>query len=206
MSPTNAILKHATTNTRLPRSYHINKLKRIKDSNDKNVQGELVIRDESTVDADVEKTAVGIDIPELDRDESHDGGQPEVSGVGRNKSTVRIDDIIDQNEIMSENEEENDGGGIRTERTDSIIANAPTNSYMEDILDEQGAQEEADILYPVRKIHRKRFTPGGGMEYYVSWKDRPKRDNCWVTEDNLTDTLRAKADTLKLPLTRTRNI
>ena len=54
------------------------------------------------------------------------------------------------------------------------------------------------VYYPIQKIHRKRLNPKGEREYYVSWKNRPKRDNCWIEEDNFTEELKNRANTLKI--------
>ena len=38
----------------------------------------------------------------------------------------------------------------------------------------------------------------------MSWKNRPKRDNCWIEEDNFTEELKNRANTLKIPETQYR--
>ena len=41
----------------------------------------------------------------------------------------------------------------------------------------------------------KRLNAEGEREYYASWKNHPKRDTCWIQEDNFTEELKNKAST-----------
>ena len=59
----------------------------------------------------------------------------------------------------------------------------------------------ADAYHPVKRIHRKRHTAEGQIEYYVSWRNRPKKDNTWLPETHLSDSLQEKGKTLKIPET-----
>ena len=59
----------------------------------------------------------------------------------------------------------------------------------------------ADVYHPVKRIHRKRHTPEGEIQYYVSWRNRPKKDNTWIPETHLSDSLQEKAKILKIPVT-----
>ena len=91
---------------------------------------------------------------------------------------------------------------INTEESKPVMVNAPTESYVEDI--EDVSNEGGDVFYPIKKIHRKRLNAEGEREYYVRWKNHPRRDNCWIQEDNFTKELKNRATTLKLPETQYR--
>ena len=59
-----------------------------------------------------------------------------------------------------------------------------------------------EIYHPIKKVHRQRCTPEGDKEFYVSWKNRPKKDNCWISENNFTEELKEKVQKLKIPETK----
>ena len=237
LSPTNAILVDKKTNTRLPRSLHINKLKkirapRIRPTNKNEVSKEPITPPINTNEVSKEPITQAITQPintnEVSKEsntEAHNTTQTEIQNaipinntpLPQHKVNINLpapvlevsEDEPREAELISKNEQPQEGSIILPPESsqDSFVANAPTESYMEEQLnnDTQDREEHTlkqEIYHPIKKVHRQRCTPEGDKEFYVSWKNRPKKDNCWISENNFTEELKEKVQKLKIPETK----
>ena len=228
LSPTNVILIDQKTETKLPRSYHINKLKRIRS---KRTAKQISKSDQAT------ETGYNEDISEekkctwnetsndMSNRNKNDVNQKLIGAKATEKEGLTIPYNItaptphcDRTEIESEPQDEvsvnkgitsGNNLGEHINPSDDVIQeshmspeNAPMEEYLEQEVEQENNVTADEIYYPIKKIHRKRMTSEGDREYYVSWQDRPKRDNCWIPEDNLSEDLKIKANTLKIPETK----
>ena len=209
LSPSNVILVHKQTLHRLPRSYHINKLKHIKmrkittpepaasnkekthvepDTHTNNTQAHLPIpimgRLQPTRIYELPSTSRKVNIPKKVSDDESDG-EDETDNIQHNHNSAYDEDT----EIEDNNDDDN-------------TVNEPADSSIQ--VEMQSQSNDDSPYYPISKIHRKRATNAGEKEYYVSWRDRPKRDNCWIAETNLTPTLQERASNLKIPESKPR--
>ena len=252
LSPTNVILVDAKTNHRLPRSYHINKLKRIKKSNNTNINNsisnntKLIVPQEQKQQRDVptETTPSELNIEELrmheprrnyithqyqqqqqqpqqqqqqqqqeqqdkhkqhEQQEHHEHHEQQEEQEQQQQQQQQDTNITENNSRMHQNpqtiSEEDESSAIQDQKQESIIVNCPTEDFMREVDDEevQEGTSDKEVYYPIKKIHRKRCTSQGDREYYVSWKNRPKRDNVWIPEGDLNPALQERAKLLKIP-------
>ena len=184
LSPTNVILKDVMTNKRLPRSYHINKLKKV------SVRKRQLLEN-SEVPLGKENLPVRLSSPEGDE------GLDVQSTVVHDVTTPQMDTELRVTNCEKETAHSDEVMAPERNNTDYVMDNAPTESYIEELVEEK---KVTDPLYPVKKIHRKRITSSGDIEFYVSWTGRPKKYNCWLPESNLTEPLRKRANALHLPI------
>ena len=252
LSPTNVILVDAKTNHWLPRSYHINKLKRIKKSNNTNINNsisnntKLIVPQEQKQQRDVptETTPSELNIEELrmheprrnyithqyqqqqqqpqqqqqqqqqeqqdkhkqhEQQEHHEHHEQQEEQEQQQQQQQQDTNITENNSRMHQNpqtiSEEDESSAIQDQKQESIIVNCPTEDFMREVDDEevQEGTSDKEVYYPIKKIHRKRCTSQGDREYYVSWKNRPKRDNVWIPEGDLNPALQERAKLLKIP-------
>ena len=213
LSPTNVILSDVKTNNKLPRSFHINKLKRIfkrKKTLVQDNEGDT----KGTSDNEVNKP---LELPQRTAPEKNLALPESVleDRVSMPSRTVfmppimpeEIDNVESHRESGSASQEEHreEHREATDDLPESIIDNAPTEESKEEVSENIEENNDNNIVYyPIHKIHRKRLNPEGEREYYVSWKNRPKRDNCWIEEDNFTEELKNRANTLKIPETQYR--
>ena len=193
LSPTNVILKDLNTNKRLPRSFHINKLKKVSVRKRKmlenNEYSEVLLGKENLSDR--------LSLP------NEDEGQEVHSRVVHDVVTPQMTTEVRVTSCEKETAHSDEVMAHEKEKPDCVIDNAPTESYIEELAEEK---EGTYPLYPVKKIHRKRITPSGDIEFYVSWTGRPKKYNCWLPESNLTEQLRTRANALNLPTSKSSKV
>jgi len=221
VSPTNVLLKDSTTNIQLPRSYHINKLKKMKRKkrleNHPNVQKNATegYHNDKAVDPTTQQTpGMSWDVQprqfggqEISKFSNRSlMGTPIRSGdqlIEERNDAEHEDDVItdhtEDSEMKDTGVDEQEEGQTTYSTQESMIANAPTEEFSSEMVEEH-INKEREVYYPIKKVHRKRITCEGDKEYYVSWKNRPKRDNCWIAEDQFSNELREKVDSLKIPM------
>ena len=52
----------------------------------------------------------------------------------------------------------------------------------------------------IKKVYRKRVSPSGEEQYYLSWRNYPaKKHRCWVNRSDLSPQLKEYVDSKKIP-------
>ena len=251
VTPTNVELWNEKTKNILPRSYHINKIKKIKRKKNTNIteqravihvdkqqelgNQELELRDNFNqlpyaLDQDISDALIkmrrdrtvsltheegGEEEEENNTSEEVEATQP-LTVASNNKGIIDTSSMLTraQAKIMKQTSNNQDEKRdidvpINQEVQDPthIIGNDKTtveNSKVNDISGDPPSTTD-DIYHPINKIHRRRHAPDGKTEYYVSWRDRPKRDNVWIQEDMLTEPLKDRARKLQIPESKPKN-
>ena len=182
ISPTNVILEDEN-GKQLPRSVHINFLKKYRDRNVYNVD------DDSDTDSD--------DTVIYDLEDIRDADQP----------LVNSDHLLD----CADDKTEPDNGAVSTTTRTDNLQQLPFSQLEEtSFYDATGANQPSTSIptgnkttseyHQINKVYRQRTLPSGEQQYFVSWHGYPaKKHRCWIDRQALTPDLQKYVDNRKLP-------
>ena len=189
VSPVNVLLKDCKTGKHLPRSVHINKLKKYLPA--QHVDGKL---DGCKLHDDQLPVGLPQSTSADDSDTSPDMAETPISDTEADIPDSTSDDVTSDGITLQEE--------VHITKDDSTPSDVDTDSDLPTMtLPDQtnSATNSDDQMYPVKSITGVRTGLDGYEQYRVSFKNCPKKYNRWISIKDMSPALQAKAESRKLP-------
>ena len=208
ITPVNVVLRDCKTGKKLPRSIHVNKIKRYipasdvqksrdgRDLHNSQLPVRLPLRqNEQTPSADQPDHPVQPDQLDESADESTESADDQTSEQPDSEPTSDVEDVLDDATTPDRVTTPADQTTPENIMAPDVIPTPKDVKSSDDIRPTPDAPREAtDRIYPVKNISRVRLGPDGTEQYYVSFVGYPKKYNQWISTKDMTPALRMKAE------------
>ena len=185
-NPTNVYLENVKTKKMLPRPIHLNKIKRF--------GGRIHESKPDRETSNDSEVPVDIRVPEEPSDHTVTVGTPVVHTV------PDIPLVTQATEVLNDNEHDK----VTVQDNQSDVVQDQDHHEQDDMSDSTIINDETETantgdFYDVDKVYRKRKAIDGGRQYFVKFKNYPKKYNMWTDEKDMTPELRRILEQRKLP-------